>query len=210
MSQDKRIVLCQDAEQYLITKNSLPSVITSLPDKEETNFNLEEWKEWFIKMCVLIFTKLNNNGYAIFYQTDRKIDGGIIDKSYLVNKAACMYGIKQIAHKIVLKQKPETISLFRPSFTHFLVYSKNGKAIKIPDVFYAGKMIYKNAMGFNACEYACKIIKNNNINTIVDPFCGQGSVLAIANSFGLNAIGIDILQEQCELSKKLIINNKLI
>ncbi len=44
-------------------------------------------------------------------------------------------------------------------------------------------------MGFDACVMAVKYAKKFGSTCIVDPFCGKGSVLAIANHFGMNSIG---------------------
>jgi hypothetical protein len=205
MENEIRKISNLDAEIFLNSLSSLPSVITSLPDIEETNLDIEEWKSWFIKIATLIFGRLDKNGFVIFYQTDRKFKGEIINKDYLIlNSALRNKKIKPIFHKIVLRQKINSIGLYRPGFTHLLGFSKGKKNnFNFPDVFPAGKMIYKNAMGLNACEYACRFIKNSGVNTIIDPFCGQGSVLAIANKLGLNAIGNDIDVKQCELAKNL-------
>ena len=37
----------------------------------------------------------------------------------------------------------------------------------------------------------------------VDPFCGWGSVPAIANAMGLDSVGVEILPEFCEKSRQL-------
>jgi DNA modification methylase len=38
---------------------------------------------------------------------------------------------------------------------------------------------------------------------VVDPFCGSGTTLAVANKFGLDAVGVDIAKEYCEKARKL-------
>ena len=35
---------------------------------------------------------------------------------------------------------------------------------------------------------------------VLDPFCGQGSVLALANSWGLDAVGIDVNRKRCKVA----------
>ena len=38
--------------------------------------------------------------------------------------------------------------------------------------------------------------------TIVDPFCGKGTVLAVANELELDAFGIDIDESMCAEARK--------
>ena len=49
-------------------------------------------------------------------------------------------------------------------------------------------------MGQGACKIALKMVKQK-VDTILDPFCGQGSILLEAQKAILNMIGIDILKE---------------
>lgn len=39
---------------------------------------------------------------------------------------------------------------------------------------------------------------------VLDPFCGSGTTLAVAKKFGRDAIGIDIRQDQCDLSERRV------
>lgn len=38
--------------------------------------------------------------------------------------------------------------------------------------------------------------------TVLDPFCGSGTTLSVANRLGRNGIGLEIRREQCELSQR--------
>jgi hypothetical protein len=153
--------------------------------------------KWFIDACKLIFEKVTGDQYVFFYQTDRKREGGLIDKSHLVNLAARESNMPLKWHKVVLKRDVGKVDLHRPTFTHLLCYSRTlGSGKATPDVIQCGEMLYKNAMGFNAVKLCLDLIGDRS-NTIFDPFCGQGSVLELANQYGKDAIGIDILPEQC-------------
>ena len=201
-----RDVICADTAKWIIWQKDIPSVITSLPDAEETIFSsdLIGWKKWFIGMVTLITTRVVSTGYSIFYQTDRRTKGGVIDKSALLHKGVEGTGIRTIFHKICLKRDPGKIELYRPAYTHLLCFSMLGSSGRAtPDVFPAGRMIYKNAMGLSACKFSCKFLKEKGIESIVDPFCGQGSILAVANKLEMDAVGVDILPEQCERAKRL-------
>jgi hypothetical protein len=59
----------------------------------------------------------------------------------------------------------------------------------LPEV---GEVTWARGMGTKACELVCQMVLNlTNTRTIVDPFCGHGTVLAIANELGMNTIGVD-------------------
>ncbi len=59
-------------------------------------------------------------------------------------------------------------------------------------------------MGINATRTAVQFLKNHfQCTTIVDPFCGRGTTLAIANEMGLDAIGVDIKAKNCEVARTL-------
>ena len=61
-------------------------------------------------------------------------------------------------------------------------------------------------MGVNACRLACRfLIEETPTRLVVDPFCGHGTVLAVANAMGLDALGVDVSVRQCRAAKKLVI-----
>lgn len=193
-----------DAFDYL-KEFKQKAIITSLPDMDEINMDIPEWTKWITRACIQLAAALDDDGIIFFYQTNRKHKGYLIDKSWMITNCFYFLGYKKIHEKIVLKQKVNTVSLFRPAHSKIFSFSKkltSGKGV--PEVFDTGKMLYKNAMGYNAAKSCVNYIKKHvDTDTILDPFCGQGSVLKIANDMGMNAIGIDILKEQCKLAKKL-------
>jgi len=198
-----RQILCSDTTEWLKSVTEMDSVITSLPDREETDMDFITWKQWFVNRAGEIMAKTRD--YAIFYQTDRKMMGGVLSKASLLFIASRSVGVPLRWHKIVLRRDAGKIDLFRPTYTHLMCFSRNlGSGKATPDVFERGEMTYPNAMGTKACEVACQFIKDNSkTKTIYDPFCGQGSVLAIAEKFGFDAVGVDILPEQCDKAREL-------
>lgn len=190
-----RDVHCADAIEWLRDKEEcFKAIITSLPDMEEVGGDYWEWHDFIVRACALLKASLTPDGVIFFYQTDRKYKGKVIDKKLLIHERFKLTGFDLILNKIVLKQEPNTVNFFRPTYTNLFAFSQKVRAGKpTPDVIHAGTMLYKNAMGFNACQLAIDFIKEKvKTDTIVDPFCGQGSVLKMANDNGFNAIGVDI------------------
>lgn len=95
------------------------------------------------------------------------------------------------------------------SYVHLLCFSHShiepGSSYT-PDVMaHRGTMLWKRAMGLRACEFACKYIATHIPSTqcIVDPFCGSGSILSMANLFGLHSIGVDHSRSRCLAASEL-------
>lgn len=203
---ENRQVFVDDANVWLKNNKGILAIITSLPDMEEVGLEYEQWVAWVKTTCDNLASSLDDDGIIVFYQTDRKYDGQIIDKKSLITNCFTSKGYKNIYNKIALKQAPDTINLFRPTFTNLFGFSMNTKSGKAtPDVFNAGTMIYKNAMGYDACKNAISFIhsKIDDVDCIVDPFCGMGSVLKISNDLGFKSVGVDILESQVILARNL-------
>jgi SAM-dependent methyltransferase len=62
------------------------------------------------------------------------------------------------------------------------------------------------SMGVNACVDACRFVaRETPTRTIVDPFCGYGTVLAVANALGLDAVGVDLSARMCKKARALTV-----
>jgi hypothetical protein len=48
------------------------------------------------------------------------------------------------------------------------------------------------------------LLSSTNLRVVVDPFCGRGSVLAVANDLGLHAIGVDWSPKRCRYAQQLV------
>ena len=67
-----------------------------------------------------------------------------------------------------------------------------------------GKMPWARAMGTRACHEACKfLLAHTPCRTVVDPFCGIGTLLAVANQHGLDAIGVEISGKRARRAQAL-------
>jgi hypothetical protein len=68
----------------------------------------------------------------------------------------------------------------------------------------AGFMPGAKSMGVRACLEACRFVLAETVSrTIVDPFCGFGTVLAVANALGLDAVGVDRSARMCRKASSL-------
>lgn len=180
-----------------------------MPDISEfPNFSLAQWKNWFVSTAQLVLSRCPDEGVTIFYQTDIKYEGAWIDKGYLCQKAAEIEGHHLLWHKIVCRAPAGQITFGRPAYAHMLCFSKGLLADvskSTTDVIpQTGESTWTRGMGVEACLAACKFILDQTpTRVIVDPFCGHGSVLAVANSLGLEAIGVELGPKRAKKAAQL-------
>ncbi len=196
---NKRIIYCEDAIEW-IKKNEIPplsSFVVSLPDISEFHgYSLEQWEEWFVETASLILSRCPDQGVVIFYQSDIKFEGTWIDKGYLCQTAARKTQHKLLWHKILCRVSPGVATFGKPSYSHLLCFSKDLRldiGRSTPDVVSdLGEKTWTRGMGLNACVLIAKFIsEQTNSSLIINPFCGEGSMVATANAFKLDAIGIE-------------------
>ncbi len=204
-SSPSRLVVNADAFAWMAT-NPAPegaAVITSLPDVSELPLPFPAWRLWFMEAARAVIAWTPAESIAVFYQSDIKRDGVWVDKGYLVQRAAEDLSARVLFHKIVCRKPPGTIALGRPSYSHMIGITRGAPQqtdAPGPDVLPdAGHMQWSRAMGETACKVACNYVaRAAGAHTIVDPFCGRGTVLAVANQLGLRAIGVDLSAKRCK------------
>jgi hypothetical protein len=185
------------------------SIVTSLPDLSEVPALGEEgWRRWFEEAAALTLETVGDDGVAIFFQSDVRRGGLWIDKGQLVARAADRTGMGLIFHKIVCRKPAGTLTRGRASYSHLLGFARvlrPSAQRATPDVLPdAGFMPGKKSMGVAACTDACRLIlAETTTRTVVDPFCGWGTVLAVANVLGMDAVGVDLSARMCRRARTL-------
>lgn len=184
-------------------------MVTSLPDISEVPaLGFDGWCRWFEEAALLTMQSVPDEGVAIFHQSDIRRAGLWVDKGALVARAAARAGVGLLFHKIVCRLAPGTATHGRAGYAHLLAFARTLRPSlrrATPDVLPdAGFRPGTKAMGVNACLEAVRyVIAETTTRTIVDPFCGFGTVLAVANALGLDAVGVDLSARMCRHARKL-------
>lgn len=208
-----RLVIQAEALGWLRDNAADPTdaVITSLPDVSELpglGPGLAGWKRWFVDAAAQVIAWPAPGMPSLFFQSDVRHLGEWVDKAYLVQQAGERVGARLLFHKIVCRRPPGTLSQGRASYSHLLAFTvgaglppKKPSADVLPD---AGDMPWSRAMGTLACQAACRFVLDEaNARRVVDPFCGRGTVLAVANTLGLDALGIELSAKRCRAARNL-------
>ena len=184
-------------------------MITSLPDSSElAGLGFDEWRAWFGKAAATVMESVPDDGVAIFFQSDVRHAGIWVDKGHLVACAAERVKMNLLFHRIVCRAPAGSATVGRASYSHLLGFSRRvipPTGTPVVDVLAdAGFVPGAKAMGAAACEAACRfVIEHTATRTIVDPFCGFGTVLAVANALGMDAVGVDISPRMCRRARSL-------
>jgi hypothetical protein len=206
-----RHIVCQDAFEWLRCHPASPgmSIVTSLPDVSElAGMTLESWSGWCSDTARLLLEWLLPSGVAIFYQSDIRRGAVWVDKAYLVQRGAERAGGVLLWHRIGCRKAPGTPSLGRASYSHLLCFARAAPAWPprhpLPDVLPdLGAMSWSRGMGSAACALICRyLVEETTTTTVVDPFCGEGTLLAVANAMGLAAVGIDRSPKRCQTARE--------
>ena len=185
--------------------------VTSLPDVSEVGLALPVWRIWFLDAVRLTVESVASESAALFFQSDIKRDGVWIDKGALVIRAAEDAGAQVLFHKIVCRRPPGMLTMGRPGYTHLIAVSRAMRCpevLPIPDVIAdAGRQPWVRAMGVRAAAHAVQFARDHvGAKTVFDPFCGVGTVLAVANALGLDALGVEKSKKRCEQSRELVVS----
>jgi hypothetical protein len=190
-----RDVVLGDAFEFCESHEGAGAVITSPPDAAEVDMAPEAWEPWFRRAidCCLV---LAGDHPAVFYVTDRRHEGRLYSKGAMVIEESMKYasvGQRVLWHKIALRRQVGAIDIHRPTYSHLIAVGgplcRPGSAT--PDVFERGRTLYPNGMGFHAAYRALQYLETQGHGTVYNPFCGMGTVLALADVMGMDSVGID-------------------
>lgn len=208
----QRDVHCADAITWLKQTGRIAGAcaVTSLPDVSELRLTLPEWRRWFLDATRRVVDCVPDESAAIFFQSDIKRDGTWIDKGAMIVRAAEDAGARVLFHKIVCRREPGLLTYGRPGFTHLIAVSRTmvcPDVLPIPDLIVdAGRQPWVRAMGIRAAAHAVRFARDHvHATTIVDPFCGVGTVLAVANGLGMSAIGVELSRKRSVLARSLTV-----
>jgi hypothetical protein len=208
-----RRIVCGDAFEWLANNpaSAGTSIVTSLPDASELpKLSFDAWRAWFLDAARTLIRWLPPDGVAIFYQSDVRRQGVWVDKGYLVLRAAEEEAASICFHKIVCRAPPGSIAPERPSYSHMIAISREARAFPRqpgPDVLPdAGVSSWTRGMGADACALACAYLRDNTeTRVIVDPFCGRGTLIAVADRMGFETIGVEISPQRCRAARTLVV-----
>ena len=212
---DKRVIVCQDALEWMDTIGSLPgSVLTGMPDIHEfLGWSDADYSEWVIAAVVKVMETLKEGQIACFHQTDARANRcDTLSKPFLIMKGVERSGVAAslLWHKVALASPCGHAKVGRPGFTHMMCFFKGTppnpkvKYQNFPDVIDRGQLLWPRGMGIIAVMKSIEFIKwavGDDV-VIVDPFCGHGSVPAVANSMGLKSYGVDLSPGCCRKAEK--------
>lgn len=199
-----RQIIEADALEWLATDCPPGSIVTSPPDENELGCGLDEWLAFYRRACGLIFRAIGPDCPAVIYATDRKADRRWFSKADLIMREAEAAGVRLLWHKIVLRRGVGKADIHHPGFSHLLAFGGQGvgPGKATPDIIERGAMAYPNAMGMAAAHLAIEFAGRSGV-PLIDPFCGRGTVPAMAEALGFDAIGVDIDPAQCAAARQI-------
>jgi hypothetical protein len=205
-----RVVHHADAIPWLREQGRVDgrSIITSLPDVSEVPaLGFAGWQRWFEDAAALVMDSVPDDGAAIFFQSDVRHAGLWVDKGALIGRAAERARMGTLFHRIACRRPPGTPSLGRATYSHLLAFSRAPRPPRhaapdvLPDVGFQPGV---KSMGVTACLAACRFVMDEtSTHTVLDPFCGFGTVLAVANALGMDAVGVDLSSRMCRRARAL-------
>lgn len=186
----RRVVDTEDAFIWLPAHRRLGPVVAVLPDAAEIGLDPSDYPDWFVRAARACLDA--STGPTVFVQTDRLTGGRWVDKSVLLHRAAGG-DVDTLWHKVVLRRSPGAVDLHRPTWSHLIAFGPGRPGTRTPDVIRAGRSPWRNGIGVSVAMTIARYLAETAPGaTVLNPFCGYGTVLAAANAVGLDAHGCDL------------------
>jgi hypothetical protein len=200
-----------DALDWLSAHPAHPgaSLVTSLPDVAELGRSEAHWRGVFTEAARSCLEAVPPAGIAVFVQTDNKRTAGWVSKAGLVMAAAEALGVPLLWHKLVLRRAPGAVVRGRPGYSHLLAFSREARVPRerggtdvLPD---PGHRPWTHSIGTRPARFAVETIQAHSPQTTVllNPFCGEGTVVAVAEALGLDCIGIERKRKRARRARVL-------
>jgi hypothetical protein len=174
------------------------SIVSSIPDVSELGASTSVWERFFADAATALARAVADDGVLVLTQTDTRHGGRWLDKAGRVTAAVEAAGLLLVAKKILCRKPPGATSTARAAFTHLLVFAHRPLPTRLPDlvpdvIVDPGVPTWTRGLGDHAALCCIRLVRRYApaSHTVVDPFCGEGMVLAAANHLGLNAVGVE-------------------
>jgi DNA modification methylase len=184
-------------EDCLVTLNrklEYDYVVTSPPDYSELGYDtteLNKYKEFLNQRLKLLYPKGN---LATIFVTNRKDNGGIIEKDRLIIDIMLGNGWQLQSKKVWIKSYK--INQYRPNYTNILTFRKYKRYVPhIADCWYDEFVSADKEYTYNFSE---KIVQSlvfsltNEDDVVYDPFIGSGTTLRVCENLNRGCIGSEI------------------
>ena len=187
-------------------------IIMSPPDINETEFSLDQYKQFIYSIYSDCAQKLKDGGVLVSITTDTKYKGTIFTKHIeIINSVKDQLNL--FNYKIWAKSLKTNLYIL--NFCHMTFFCKGKRPIIknhlsefLPDVWVieSDKIKgYKNKDSFPS-ELVRRLILTftNPDSLILDPFIGSGKTAKIARSLNRNFIGFEIDQNFVNIANQLL------
>lgn len=183
-----------------------------MPDVSELGLSLERWRDFFLAAARAALLAAADHGLVVFIQTDNKREGRWVSKAGLLLRVADELDIPLLFHKIACRRPPGSLVHGRPGYSHILGFSRAARddpAHPTPDVLPdLGLLPWSHSIGTRPAEAAVRAVRRLSPGTtrIIVPFCGIGTILAVANAHGFDAVGIERNRKRAEAARRFTLD----
>eukprot|EP01111_Echinosteliopsis_oligospora_P014565 TRINITY_DN5509_c0_g1_i2.p1 TRINITY_DN5509_c0_g1~~TRINITY_DN5509_c0_g1_i2.p1 ORF type:complete len:220 (-),score=46.83 TRINITY_DN5509_c0_g1_i2:18-677(-) len=197
------------------------SIITTIPSHEESKIDdFFEWKKWFVDMCASLLEHIPLSECVLLFQPDIKIinEKGYqewVDTAYMCNRACdSVPSCRLVFHKIISNHVNITdysTNIYkdkRVGYIHLMCYRKQTDDHEEQFADVVANNTCCDGVNFESIILAVKYAKHIGSRCIIDPFCRRGDILAVANYFGLNSIGLQSEDSLLQTSYNISINQE--